>query len=74
MKKHAHHTPATRRAQLDGSMDPTISFMRLPDGTKVPWAVAIRVGPIAVVRPTATTATTTPEAATCSRVGPSDSR
>jgi len=52
MKKQAHNAPAARRAQPDGSMDPTISFMRLPDGTKVPWAVATR--PIAVVHPTAT--------------------
>ena len=40
MKKHANNAPATRRPQLDGSMDPTLSFMRLPDGTKVPWAAA----------------------------------
>ena len=54
MKKHSHNAPATSRPQLDGSMNPTISFMRLPDGTKVPWAVATR--PVAVVHPTATRA------------------
>jgi len=47
MKKHSHNAPAARRPQLDGSMDPTISFMRLPDGTKVPWAVATRSSPTA---------------------------
>jgi hypothetical protein len=31
MKKHSYNAPAARRPQLDGSMDPTISFMRLPD-------------------------------------------